>query len=59
MLPVGISPKLLFTDCWFTPSTRPVIFDGAVPGAVTLPPVLPATVRPSRVPAGWSGSVTV
>ncbi|MDH4392261.1 MAG: hypothetical protein QE285_12675 [Aquabacterium sp.] len=38
------------------PSVMPVMALGAVPGAVAVPPVLPATVRPPRVPAGWMGS---
>ena len=56
---LAISAKLLPADRPATPSATLLIALGVVPGAVTLPPVLPATVRPLLVPAGCTLSVMV
>ncbi len=57
---LGISPKLLALA--LAPgvvSTMPEMALGAVPAALAVPPAVPGTARPLRVPGGCVGSVTV
>jgi hypothetical protein len=54
----GISPKLWPDEVCDRPKGMAVMALGVVPGAVAVPPVVPATVLPFSVPLGWVGSRT-
>ena len=58
-LPIS-SAKLFSADTVLAPvRSMALIALGLVAGAVPLPPVLPATVLPLKVPTGCAGWVTV
>ena len=55
----GSSPKLLSAEVCVKPSVMALMLLGVLPAPLAVPPLLPATVRPFKVPPGCAGSVTV